>query len=112
MARGQLRFLREPRDGRVREYAALATGYRHVPSAAADAWDKRATSWWCSRPALWGMLAARAQYRFAAWVRQELRCAARRTWVSRPVSGRRGNRRLYTLDFATDDDRCASPESL
>jgi hypothetical protein len=61
-------------------------------------------------PALWGMLTPRrAQYRFAAWVRQELSLPpAGAAWVlPRAVereAARLARRHRYALDFATDQD--------
>jgi hypothetical protein len=87
--------------------------YRHVPGAVADA---RGTEQGdvavvlTDLPALWGMLTPRrAQYRFAAWVRQEVTLPPAGTpWVlPRAVereAARLARRHEYTLDFVTDDD--------
>jgi len=86
---------------------------RHVPSAVAD---ERGTAAGdvavvlTDLPALWGMLTPRrAQYRFAAWVRQELTLPpAGAPWVlPRAVereAARLARRHEYSLDFVTDDD--------
>jgi len=87
--------------------------YRHVPSAAADAGGADGAEIavvLTDLPALWGVLTPqRAQYRFAAWVRQELTLPpAGAAWVlPRHVereAGRLARRHRYTLDFATDED--------
>jgi len=87
--------------------------YRHVPGAAAVAGgsgDADPAVVLTDLPALWGMLTPRrAQYRFAAWVRQELRLPpADAKWVlPRAVereAARLVRRHRYTLDFATDQD--------
>lgn len=84
--------------------------YRHVPSAA-SARDTDGAEVACvltDLPALWGMLTPRrAQYRFAAWVRQEVSLPPPGSaWVlPRPVereAARLARRHGYTLDFATD----------
>src|SRR5215831_6211868 len=87
-------------------------GYRHVPSAA----DARGLDGaevavvLTDLPALWGMLTPRrAQYRFAAWVRQELSLPpAGAAWVlPRAVereAARLARRHHYALDFVTDPD--------
>src|SRR5262245_25636654 len=87
--------------------------YRHVPTAAADtsgtdSFDVAVVL--TDLPALWGVLTPRrAQYRFAAWVRQELALPPPGTpWVlPRAVereAGRLARRHAYTLDFVTGDD--------
>ncbi len=87
--------------------------YRHVPSAVADACGTEAGDVvvvLTDLPALWGMLTPRrAQYRFAAWVRQELTLPPLgAAWVlPRAVereAARMARRHEYTLDFAADDD--------
>jgi hypothetical protein len=84
--------------------------YRHVPSAAADADGAEIAVVLTDLPALWGMLTPRrAQYRFPAWVRQELSLPpADAAWVlPRPVereAARLARRHGYTLVFSTDRD--------
>jgi len=87
--------------------------YAQVPSAAAAASGSDGVEVavvLTDLPALWGMLTPRrAQYRFAAWVRQELRLPpAGAAWVlPRAVereAARLARRHRYTLDFATDPD--------
>jgi hypothetical protein len=87
--------------------------YWHVPTAverprAAHAGDVAVVL--TDLPAVWAMLTpSRAQYRFAAWVRQELTLPAPgATWVL-PRAVERDAARLvrrngYTVDYVTDDD--------
>ena len=86
--------------------------YRHVPSAvkALGSDGAEAAVVLTDLPALWGMLTPRrAQYRFAAWVHQELRLPpANAQWVlPRSVereAARLARRHAYTLDFTTDEE--------
>jgi len=96
-------------DPRERARQCLPS-YRHVPSAAnaAESDGSEATVVLTDLPALWGMLTPRrAQYRFAAWVRQEIALPAEGSaWVlPRPVereAARLARRHGYTLEFTTD----------
>jgi hypothetical protein len=84
--------------------------YRHVPSAVDGSDGAAVAAVLTDLPALWGMLTPRrAQYRFAAWVRQELRLPpADAAWVlPRAVereAARLERRHRYTLGFTTDQD--------
>jgi hypothetical protein len=87
--------------------------YRRVPNAAADArgaGSGEVAVVLTDLPALWGALTPRrAQYRFPAWVRQELTLPPPGApWVlPRAVereAARLARRHGYTLDFVTDDD--------
>jgi hypothetical protein len=84
--------------------------YRHVPGAtdAHDSDGADVAAVLTDLPALWGALTPRrAQYRFAAWVHQELSLPpAGSAWVlPRPVereAARLARRHGYALDFTTD----------
>jgi hypothetical protein len=90
----------------------LLPSYRHVPIAAADTGGPDSVDVavvLTDLPALWGTLTPRrAQYRFAAWVRQELALPPLGTaWVlPRSVereAARQTRRHGYTLDFMAGD---------
>ena len=98
----------EPREG-TRD---ALPGYRHVPratGAGSAAPSAEVEVVLTDLPALWGMLTPRrAQYRFPAWVRQELSLPPQEArWVlPRSVereAARLARRHEYTLDFVTDD---------